>query len=236
MRRWVVGLCAGRDCVAPCDGVPQLSAASGRDCDASRAGGLRSIADSGRDCVASGEGELQLSAASGDAQLRLSAASGRGCFALRDGGLSGSACSGAHCVAPGDGELRVSASPGSECDALCDAVVAAQAGSRNRKSVVSSSDCDFDSSAGCARMNSCWDTHAARVNSQGLHSARGNSGDILIRTGVRTIHAVELGEEQNRRVRVLGARLGVLLWRILLLCSRRQEGCMSRRGQDAMGT
>ena len=122
-------------------------------------------------------------------QLRLSADSGRGCFALCDGGLSGSARSGGHCVAPGDGELRVSASPGSERDALCDAVVAAEAGCRIRKSVVSSSDCDFDSrssslcavtsrprSVGCARMNSCWDTHAARVNSQGLHSARGNSG------------------------------------------------------------
>ena len=27
-----------------------------------------------------------------------------------------------------------------------------------------------------ARTNSCWDTHAARVNSLGLYSARGNSG------------------------------------------------------------
>ena len=114
---------------------------------------------------------------------------GRGCFAPRDGELSGSPYSGGHCVALGDGVLRVSASPGSERYALCDAVVAAEAGSRNRKSVVLSSDCDFDSrssslcdvnsrprSVGCARMNSCWDTHAARVNSQGLHSARGNSG------------------------------------------------------------
>ena len=97
--------------------------------------------------------------------------------------------SGGHCVALGDGELRVSVSLGSERDALCDAVVAAEAGCRNRKSVVLSSDCDFDSrssslcavasrprSVGCARMVSCWDTHAARLNSQGLHSARGNSG------------------------------------------------------------
>ena len=103
--------------------------------------------------------------------------------------MSGSAYSGGHCVAPGGGEQRVSASPGSERDALCDAVVAAEAGGRNRKSVVFSSDCDFDSrssslcavtsrprSVCCARMNSRWNTHAARVNSQGLHSARGNSG------------------------------------------------------------
>ena len=27
-----------------------------------------------------------------------------------------------------------------------------------------------------ARTNSCWDTHTARVNSLGLHNARGNSG------------------------------------------------------------
>ena len=59
---------------------------------------------------------------------------------------------------------------------------------------------------------------------------------MSIRTGVRIIHAVEFGEEQSQGVRVLGTRLGVLLWRSLLLCSRRQEGCMSRRGQDAMGT
>ena len=42
--------------------------------------------------------------------------------------------------------------------------------------------------------NSCGVVHDARVNSFRLHSARGNSGDILVRTGVRIIHAVEFGE------------------------------------------
>ena len=173
------------DVMLQCVGGLRLSAASGRECDASRDGGLQRNAASGRDCVAPG-----------DVQLRLSAASGRGRFALRDGWLSGSACSGGHCVAAGNGELRVSAAPGSERDALCDAVVAAEAGSKNRKSVVSTSDCDFDSrltslcavsgrprGVCCSRMNSCLNTHAARVNSPGLHSARGSSGDILVRTG-----------------------------------------------------
>ena len=41
-----------------------------------------------------------------------------------------------------------------------------------------------------ACTNSCLVTRAARVNSFGLHFARGNSGDILIRTGVRIINAV----------------------------------------------
>ena len=59
--------------------------------------------------------------------------------------------------------------------------------------------------------NSCWDTHAARANSRGLHSAWVNSGDMLIRTGVHKIHAVEFGEEPSQGVRVLGVRFGVLL-------------------------
>ena len=140
----------------------------------------------------------------------MSAASGRGCFALRGGELSGSAYSGGHCVAPGDGELRVSASPGPERDALCDAVVAAEAGSRNRKSV--SSDCDFDSRSsslcavtsrprgvGCARMNSFLDTHAARVNSQGVCTVHEGIQEGHINSyRVRIIHAVEFGKEQSR--------------------------------------
>ena len=49
-----------------------------------------------------------------------------------------------------------------------------------------------------ARTNSCLGTHAARVNSFGLHSVRGIQGDMLIRTVVRIIHVVEFGEEQSR--------------------------------------
>ena len=49
-----------------------------------------------------------------------------------------------------------------------------------------------------ARSNSCLGTHVARVNSFGLHSARGIQESMLIRTGVRVIHAVEFGEEQSR--------------------------------------
>ena len=104
--------------------------------------------------------------------------SGRGCDALCDGGLRGSAASGRDCVAPGDVQLRVSAAPGSERDALCDAVVAAEAGSRNRKSVVSTSDCDLDSRSTslCAVNGRPRSIGCARMNSQGLHSARRNSG------------------------------------------------------------
>ena len=49
-------------------------------------------------------------------------------------------------------------------------------------------------------MNSCGVMHDARVNSSGLHSARGNSGRHIIRTGVLVIHAVEFGEEQSQGV------------------------------------
>ena len=70
-----------------------------------------------------------------------------------------------------------SASPGSECDAFCDAVVAAQAGSRNLKSVILSSDCDLDSrSSSLCAVTSRPRSGCARMNSQWLHSARGNSG------------------------------------------------------------
>ena len=58
----------------------------------------------------------------------------------------------------------------------------------------------FGRAHGVDVMNSCGVMHDARVNSFGLHSARGNSGDILIRNGVLKIHAVEFGEEQSQGV------------------------------------
>ena len=140
-------------CVPKCG---QRDSACGRGCDALCDGGFWSLA--GGDCVAPGEGELQLSAASGDAQLRLSAAFGRGCFSLRDGLLlldqnmmpSAMLLSLLRPVA-GTGNLYLQIVILTLVRHLC-AVT-----SRPR-------------SVGCARMNSCWDTHAARVN------ARGNSG------------------------------------------------------------
>ena len=75
--------------------------------------------------------------------------------------------------------------------------------------------------------NSCCDTHGARANAcSTLHDARGNSGEHVNSGGCTKKEAVEFGEEQSQGVCVLGTRSGVLLWRSLLLCSRRQEGCM----------
>ena len=49
-----------------------------------------------------------------------------------------------------------------------------------------------------ARTNSCWDTHNARLNSLGCTVHEGIQEDMLIRTGVRIVHAVEFGEEQSQ--------------------------------------
>ena len=104
---------------------------------------------------------------------RRAAASGRDLLALCDSGAEHAS--------------GVEGAPSPFCAGL------AEAGSRNQRSVVRHSDRSFDSflSSRCvdsrrsccvefARVshctNSCLGTHAARANSRGLHSARGNSG------------------------------------------------------------
>ena len=66
------------------------------------------------------------------------------------------------------------------------------------------------------------------VNSCGVHV---NSCGAMEHRNSCNSHAAELRGERRLRVRVLGARLGVLLKRSLLLCSRRHQSCMKRRGQ-----
>ena len=84
--------------------------------------------------------------------------------------------------------------------------------------------------------NSCFVTHDARANSWGtLHAARINSGVMLIRSGVRknSCGGVWGGTKPMSMSTRCQDRCPAAE---KLFCSRHQEGCMSRRGQDAMGT
>ena len=74
-----------------------------------------------------------------------------------------------------------------------------------------------------ARTNSCLGTDAARVNSFGLHAARINSGG----------HA---NSYRCTKKSCGGVRGGTKPLSTSTRCQDRCPGCMSRRGQDAMGT